>query len=79
MRTLRCKCGDKTMSTSMGSQDCQGCEKCKTTFAGHPDHHNELKPHEWIERFHQNTGKPYKICKICHKIDRDSYDNAAVK
>lgn len=72
MRYQRCKCGKATQSTSMGSQDCQGCSECKTTFAGHPDHHKELQPHDWGTRYNQNTGKPYKVCNKCHRADEES-------
>jgi hypothetical protein len=73
MRTLRCKCGDAVMHTSMSPFDCEGCEKCQTTFAGHPDNHKPLQPHEWKTLYNQNTGKPYKVCKHCHKTDEVSY------
>lgn len=57
----------------MGSFDCQGCEKCNTTFAGHPDHHKKLKPHNWQIKYNSNTGKPFKRCSLCAKIDQESY------
>ena len=61
------------MWTSMGSQDCQGCEECKTTYSGHPDHHKPLQPHQWVKRFNGNTGKPYNVCKVCAELDEESY------
>lgn len=73
MRTLRCKCGDKIAYTSTGTQDCEGCEKCNTTFAGHPDNHKPLQPHTWKEMYNQKTGKPYKRCSKCYKADEESY------
>jgi len=79
MRTLRCKCGDKIMSTSMGSQDCQGCEKCNTTFSGHPDHHRKLEPHNWVIRYNRKTGKPYNVCNNCLKIEDKSYNESMIK
>jgi len=57
----------------MGSCDCQGCEKCNTTYAGHPDLHEPLQPHDWGTKYNQNTGKPYKVCKKCSEIDDESY------
>ena len=76
MQTLRCKCGDKTAWTSMGMADCQGCDICNTTFAGHPDNHKELQPHEWFITYSQKTGKPYKRCKKCYTADAESYGEA---
>lgn len=79
MMILRCKCGDKTCYTSMGSQDCEGCEKCNTTFAAHPDNHNELKPHEFITKYNSDTGKPYKWCKRCGQKDQESWEQSNIK
>jgi len=79
MKTLRCKCGEKVLHTSMGSFDCEGCEKCQTTYAGHPDHHKPLQPHEWINKYNQNTGKPYKYCARCGQIDEESYKQSKQK
>lgn len=76
MRTLRCKCGDRTAWTTDGFQDCQGCPKCNTTYAGHPDGHKELQPHTWGTMYNENTGKPYKRCTKCYEIDDESYKEA---
>lgn len=74
MIILRCKCGDKIMQTSMGGKDCQGCEDCKTTFAGHPDQHKELQPHKFDKKlFNQNTGKSYFTCSVCNEMDLESW------
>jgi len=67
------------MHTSQGAHDCEGCEECKTTLAGHPDHHRELSPHKYIIRYNQHTGKPYQVCDRCSNIDRESYEAAKVK
>jgi len=67
------------MWTSDGAHDCQGCDKCNTTYAGHPDHHKELQPHEWGTKFDQNTGKPYKICELCYETDEKSFKEAKIK
>lgn len=61
------------MWTTDSPQDCQGCEKCGTTFAGHPDNHKPLQPHRWVINFNQNTGKPYKRCGDCNEIDKETY------
>ena len=73
MRTMRCKCGKAIIITDTGTSDCQGCDKCKTTFSGHPDYHTVLQPHQWKTMYNQNTGKPFKICKMCGNIDQESY------
>lgn len=79
MITLRCKCGEIVVHTSMGTQDCMGCEICGTTFAGHPDNHKPLQPHEWEVMYNQSTGKPYKRCKNCYQADEESFKEAQKK
>lgn len=78
MRYMRCKCGKRTGFTSSGFQDCQGCEECGTTYSDHPDFHKPLQPHEWGEKFNQNTGKPYKVCTRCHKTDYESFRESKI-
>ncbi len=70
---VRCKCGECQGWTTDGFQDCQGCTKCETTFASNPEHHKPLQPHDWKTKYNENTGKPYKTCKVCHEIDEESY------
>jgi hypothetical protein len=77
MRTLRCKCGERTAWTTDNFQDCQGCPKCNTTYAGHPDGHKELQPHIWGIKYNENTGKPYMRCTKCYEIDKESYKSAS--
>ena len=79
MRTLRCKCGAKVAWTTCEFPDCQGCEECQTTYAGHPDNHKPLQPHTWKIMYDQNTGKPYKRCEKCHQADEESYKEAREK
>ena len=80
MQHMRCKCGDSTLWTSMGAgPDCYGCEKCRTTFAKHSEHHRKLQPHEFGIRFNQDTGKPYKVCKKCHHVDQKSKAESDIK
>ena len=79
MITLRCKCGETKLWTSDGTWDCQGCEKCQTTFAARPEDHEPLKPHIYKIKYHQNTGKPYGMCEQCGHIDHDEYSKAGKK
>ena len=60
-------------------QPCEGCEKCQTTFAQHPDHHQPLIPHDWGVMYNQHTGKPYKRCKRCSYVEPQSYEKARKK
>ena len=79
MQKMRCKCGEAVCYTSMGRPaKCSGCHKCNTTYAQHPDDHEELQPHEHETRYHQITGKPYKVCKCCGALDQDSYMEARI-
>jgi len=73
MRTLRCKCGEGIAWTTDNFQDCQGCEKCQTTYADHQDGHRPLQPHIWKIVYNPNTGKPYKRCEKCYNVDEKSY------
>lgn len=61
------------MTSMGGTQDCQGCTECQTTYAGHPDNHKPLQPHTWGTMYNQHTGKPYKYCTVCQRIDDESY------
>jgi len=80
MQGYQCKCGNIIGSnTGEGFHDCEGCEKCKTTFAHSPSGHRELKPHNFITKYNENTGKTYKMCKDCNHIDRDSYNLSKIK
>ena len=78
MRTLKCKCGDKTMWATGGVHDCEGCEDCQTTYADSPDNHKPLQPHDWGVRYNVNTGNEYKVCKICFHVDEESYQASKV-
>lgn len=79
MRYLKCKCGKREAWTTDGFQDCQGCPECGTTYAGHPDNHRPLQPHDWGTQYNENTGKPYKRCKKCYEIDEESYKESKNK
>lgn len=67
MQHYRCKCGESTAFGSMSPMDCEGCDKCNTTYAQHPDYHETPKAHDWIIKYNENTGKPYEICGKCNK------------
>jgi hypothetical protein len=75
----RCQCGKRTASSSMGVQDCEGCDECKTTYATNPDGHKPLEAHVWMTRYNQTTGKPFKVCNNCMRIDEESYNEAKKK
>lgn len=75
MRVHYCKCGKCTYYESgMYPQDCQGCKECGTNYRKEP-----LKKHTWKKMYNENTGKPYKICKICYTIHDKSYQKANKK
>jgi hypothetical protein len=73
MQYRRCKCGARERWDSGETvHPCQGCEKCQTTFAQHPDDHKPLEPHQWAPRFDPQTGGPDRpICAVCHAGDRE--------
>lgn len=79
-----CQCGKaESWSSGMPYYDCQGCKECGTTFGstvmedGKPvTKFKPLKEHEFIIRYNTNTGKPYKMCKWCYHIDKESYKEA---
>lgn len=69
MQYYKCKCGDKTSYGSIGPAPCEGCEKCGTNLAFHPEYLGKPVPHEWRKKFNEDTGEPYMICKNCFKRD----------
>lgn len=42
----RCKCGDSTSWSSMGSPHCRRCSKCGSDIAMSPEMHRDPPPHE---------------------------------
>lgn len=69
MKEHRCKCGKaKFLESGYPPVDCQGCSKCNTTYALHPNDHKELIPHDFsIKNYNQDTGEPYYRCIRCHE------------
>lgn len=50
----------------MPPEDCQGCNKCGTTFATGPAGHKPVIPHDLRPQFDRNTGEPDgSICNRC--------------
>ena len=61
----QCKCGDRVGSSSMGFPLCTGCPKCQTRLACNHNGHVYPDPHEFVTRYNEKTGEPYKMCKNC--------------
>lgn len=77
MRYERCKCGKATAWTTDSFQDCQGCDECGTTYAGHPDFHKPKIAHEWEPRFSSSTGEPDgRQCARCHTREKNAERHA---
>ncbi|CAN5579290.1 hypothetical protein BH10PSE14_BH10PSE14_06960 [soil metagenome] len=72
MRYLKCECGEcERWDTGETVHECQGCSKCGTTFATHPEGHKPLGEHDWVPRFDPATGQPDKrMCQRCYAIER---------
>jgi hypothetical protein len=68
MKSYQCKCGACLYSESgMPPKDCQGCEKCGTTYARHPEGHRSLQPHKLKPQYNRDTGKlSHSICTECY-------------
>lgn len=65
----RCQCGDAVAWSSMGVYPCEGCPKCNTTLAQHPDFHTVPEPHDYRLIYDELTGKPKEYrCTVCCKI-----------
>lgn len=59
MQFRRCKCGEaRRWDSGYPPKDCQGCTKCGTTLAQHPDDHQPLQPHKPKQFFSRETGQP---------------------
>jgi len=67
----QCKCGHKRVWSSILISDCDGCYKCKTTLAPSLSFHKQLIAHDFITKYDENTGQPYKICQKCWKKHND--------
>ena len=71
MRYMRCKCGELTCWTTMGSPQCVGCPKCNTTLAESPEGHDTPAEHDWREEWtiDKATGERGKerVCLRCYK------------
>lgn len=65
MQYYRCKCGNLESWGSDGTTPCRSCPKCGTTLAQHPADHRKPVPHQWQTLYDRNTGKPYKVCRVC--------------
>lgn len=79
MRYERCQCGKATAWTTDSFQDCQGCDACGTTFAGHPDFHKPKIAHDWEPRFDPHTGGPDgRQCARCHTREKMQDANVTV-
>lgn len=69
MQYYRCKCGKaEYWGSGMVPAKCQGCDKCKTTYARGPEGHKEIAPHEWAEKTVIEEGKTSdeSYCKKCY-------------
>jgi hypothetical protein len=65
VRWSRCKCGKLTSYGSMPTPRCYRCGDCGSDLAGAPDQHQEPIPHDFVTRYDQNTGKPFRVCRRC--------------
>lgn len=72
---FKCKCGKmEFFGSGMMPNDCDGCTECGTTLATSPEGHKEIAPHEWIIKYDENTGKPYRRCKKCYQKEKEEND-----
>jgi hypothetical protein len=71
MQYWRCKCGKREVYESgMSPQACEVCSVCGSTFSQSPSTHPEPIPHDWITKYDQDTGKPFKMCRRCGYSER---------
>lgn len=70
MRYVRCKCGNLTGWTSMGTPRCLGCPDCGSDMAGHPDAHRDPQPHDFsasVQQMSENGPVNVPVCRWCHR------------
>jgi hypothetical protein len=67
MLYYQCKCGEVTVTSSMGVPACDRCPKCGSRPAPGPRAHVDPVPHEYETRFAEDTGRPYERCRTCHR------------
>lgn len=66
MQFYRCKCGKSTCWTSMGVPACSSCKRCGSDFAQGPEGHADVPaPHDYVTKYHEDTGVPYEVCRVC--------------
>lgn len=56
---------------SMPPSPCTSCSKCKTNLAIHPKFCGDPIPHEFITKYNENTGQPYKTCRVCWRTEKE--------
>lgn len=71
MQYYRCRCGKKEALASYPPASCEGCRDCNSTLELHSSMHRVPRPHEWVARYDNLTGKRYFLCKWCHERSED--------
>lgn len=65
MTYYRCKCGNREAWGSMPPAPCTRCNVCGSDLAMSPQMHFEPKPHDYVTRYDEATGKPVEVCRMC--------------
>jgi hypothetical protein len=68
MRFMRCRCGELTCWTSMGSPRCHVCEKCNSTLAESPSSHLDPIPHDFYASIER--GQIQVRCRRCQETGK---------
>ena len=71
MQYYRCKCGKhEYWGSGMVPAKCEGCEECNTTLEQNPENHRTPEAHDWVTKYDENTGEPYRRCRICYQKEK---------
>jgi hypothetical protein len=62
MRFWKCKCGASEAFGSDPPAPCTKCDKCGSDLFG-----GEPKPHYYVTKYDENSGKPYELCNQCYQ------------
>ena len=82
MQSYSCKCGTLQSYGSMVPPPCVGCPKCGVVPATSPAHFVAPVPHQWQNKYDEDTGLLFERCLVCgfkrrKRDDVDDNDNSS--
>ena len=75
MQVYKCRCGHSEWHGPIRQAPCTFCPKCGTQLGTYinedgTEEHRPPVDHDWVIRYDEKTGEPYKHCMAClEKVD----------